>query len=162
MTSFAALALGFAAGLRAMTPLAALTIARRASVGAALPAAVSWLMAPAGRQVVRALTLGEPVAAERPAIPDRPTVAALAVRAASGALAAAAVARRPTPALLLLGAAGAVAGACAGALARRRLARARGLPDQPVALLEDAVAGVLVAVALRSGRVDSAPPVSHD
>lgn len=90
--------------------------------------------------------LGELVGDKLPVTPSRVAGAGTLVRALAGAGGAVQL-ERTVPAA----AAGALAGA-AGAWAGygwRRLFAARGLPDWPAALLEDAVALALAAVALR-------------
>jgi uncharacterized membrane protein len=89
--------------------------------------------------------VGELIADKLPFIPRRTMIGPLAVRFVSGALCGAAWAWWAPSALI--GAAGGVVGAFAGFHLRRWLTICRGLPDIPIALLEDAVAigtGLLV------------------
>lgn len=125
-----AFAIGTVAGLRSMTAPAATLLANESM----------W----AGPVAFAAA--GEAIVDKLASTPARTWPPALAVRALSGALCGAALARRErTPPLLAatLGAIGALGGAYGGYAARQYLTKERGFPDVLVALVEDALAIVL-------------------
>lgn len=134
-----ALLIGVAAGLRAMTPLAAI------SWGAYL----GWLdlggtpFAFVGHIitviVLTALAIGEFVTDQLPATPSRKVPMQFGARILLGALSGALLLPANWIIGALLGAVGAVIGTLAGADLRGRLARALG-SDRPAALIEDIVA----------------------
>lgn len=127
-------ALGFAAGLRTFTPLAALGLRGRLPGG-------RWV-----QRVAAALAMGEWAGDKAPSAPARTTPAPLAARTVSGALAGGLVAGRRGA---VLGAAGALVGSYAGQHGRAALVRATGRPDVAVAVGEDALAATLAATASR-------------
>ena len=89
------------------------------------------------------LALGELVADKLPATPSRVSALPLLARAVSGGWSGRVVARQRGGSALLgaaLGATGAVGGAWVGYRLRSFLTQRLGLPDAPVALIEDAVA----------------------
>jgi uncharacterized membrane protein len=148
-----ALLLGVVAGLRSMTAPAA--VAWGAGLGY-LALGGTWADAatrPAVRYVLLALMLGELVADKLPFTPSRTKAGPFAGRVASGALCGAALGTPSGRAALgaLLGAAGAVAGTLGGFRARARLARTFGR-DLPAALVEDAVALAVAALAVLGAR----------
>lgn len=133
--------IGAVAGLRALTPAAAVSWA--AHLGW-LPLQDTWLaflgssFAP---YIITALALGELINDKLPTTPSRKVALAFGARIAMGALCGAALAT-PTGVViggLVAGAIGAVAGTLGGAELRTRLAGAFG-KDLPAALLEDAIA----------------------
>jgi uncharacterized membrane protein len=129
--------IGIVAGLRVMTPIAAVSWA--AHLGW-LPLDRTWLSF-LSATVTTALALGELVTDKLPTTPSRKIPMQLCARILSGALCGAAVAT-PRGAILLgllLGAVGAVIGTFGGAAMRAWLARAFG-KDLPAALLEDVIA----------------------
>jgi uncharacterized membrane protein len=133
--------IGIVAGLRAMTPLAAVSWA--AYLGR-LPLQGTWLSflgASITPYVATALALGELVTDKLPTTPSRKTPMPFSARILTGALCGAAVAA-PSGAMLiglLVGAVGAVIGTFGGAAVRAWLAQAFG-KDLPAALLEDLIA----------------------
>ena len=133
--------IGIVAGLRALTPLAAVSWA--AYLGW-LPLQGTWLSflgASITAYVATALALGELITDKRPTTPSRKTPMPFGARISTGALCGAAIAI-PSGAMLFglfLGAVGGVIGTFAGAAMRARLAQAFG-KDHPAALLEDAIA----------------------
>ncbi len=143
MTLFLAFLIGFFAGLRSLAPPAV----------TAWAAHLGWLklhgpLAIMGSvysvAIFTVLALGE-LAADKwwAKIPDRTSLPALMARVVSGALVGACVAVAAGDGLVpcaALGGLGGIAGAFAGFHARRRLVRGLGLPDFPVAVIEDAVA----------------------
>jgi uncharacterized membrane protein len=104
----------------------------------------------AARVAVVAALVGEALGDKHPAVPDRLSTVGFAPRLVSGALGAAALARRDgVPVLVpaLAGATGAVVGAVAGTR-WRKLAGGR-IPDWQAGLVEDVVALGLAVVACR-------------
>ena len=150
MTALYAAALGWAVGMRSMTPPAVLArgLARglrpRRQPGKALASAVRWLPLAAA---------GEMAADKLPAMPDRTSPPVLAGRVLSGAAVGAALgqARRTRPvAGALAGVAGAVASSFVMMRLRQRVGRRLDLPDAAVAVAEDALAVGLSLVVVRS------------
>ena len=141
--------IGIVAGLRAMTPIAAVSWA--AHLGR-LPLQGTWLSflgASITTYVATALALGELVTDKLPMTPSRKIPMQFGARILSGALCGAAMAA-PGGAMwlgLFLGAVGAVIGTFGGAAMRAWLAQAFG-KDLPAALLEDVIAigGVILIV----------------
>ncbi len=143
--------IGVIAGLRSMTPPAAVSWAvhlgwlnlgnsRLAGMGSTLAVVILTVLA-----------LGELIADKLPFTPNRTSPGPLIGRIVTGGLCGAAlsVAGGASPgAGVALGAAGAVAGAFGGYQVRRRLVKGAGLPDFVVALGEDLVAigGALLIV----------------
>ncbi|WP_033920350.1 DUF4126 family protein [Sphingomonas sp. 37zxx] len=129
--------IGIAAGLRSMTPPAAVALRRhRRLAGPALAIAA----------------LGELVADKHPSAPDRTDTGAATGRIVSGALAGAFLRSGPVSIVGgIAGAAGAVVGTQVGYRLRTALTRRFGT-DWPVALAEDALAIALVALAERRQR----------
>lgn len=144
-----AVLLGIAAGSRAATPNAVLALRQPASHARWTTwAPYRW---PAGRAVMVAGMLGEFVGDKLPSTPSRLAPGSLAGRIASGALAGAAIGSEAGRSGIvkgaLLGGAGAVAGSVGGFWARKTIVEKSGLPDLPVALVEDCVAVGLAAAA---------------
>jgi len=145
--------IGIVAGLRAMTPIAAISWA--AYLGW-LPLHGTWLSflgASITPYVTTALALGELVTDKLPATPSRKIPIQFGARILTGALCGAAVATPSGATLigLLLGAVGAVIGTFGGAALRARLAQAFG-KDLPAALLEDLIAiGSAILIVTRFG-----------
>jgi uncharacterized membrane protein len=136
-----AVTLGFAAGLRAATPLAALALrGPRDARDAGKPA---WLRSGKGRFGFTLGALGELVGDKLPFTPSRLSVGGLTGRIANGATAGAIVARDARGSAwlgALLGAGSAVAGAFAGNKLRAAAVEASGAPDPLIALVEDVIA----------------------
>jgi uncharacterized membrane protein len=132
--------LGAATGMRSMVAPAMLS---RTGSG---PRTVSVML--------QAAAAGEMVADKLPGIPSRLEPQPLLARLVIGAFAGGIAARRSRgsgAAGALVGAAGALTGALIGYQARRLLTHEAGLPDPPVALVEDMVAIALAHRALRPG-----------
>jgi uncharacterized membrane protein len=133
------LLIGVSAGLRAMTPLAAVSWAARCG---RLPLEGSWLSF-FGKAVTpwifTALAVVELITDQLPGTPSRKVAIQFGTRIISGALCGAAVSHGIPIAGLLAGAVGAVIGTLGGAAVRGKLAAAF-KSDRPAALLEDAVA----------------------
>ena len=140
---FAAFAAGVISGLRSMTAIAVLAWGAR----------WGWLdlhstsLAFMGRNwfvyASAVLALGELIADKLPWVPDRKSPGPLAFRLVTGGLSGGAIfasARQPIALGAILGALGALAGSFEGYRLRRALTKEKGLPDLPVALVEDAVA----------------------
>jgi uncharacterized membrane protein len=132
--------LGFATGLRSMTPMAVLCWFAYCG---RLPVADTWAGWTA-RLVVgilfTVLALGELVADKLPNTPNRTAPVGLGARLALGGLVGAILAASLHGSLVecvLLGAVGAVAGTFVGFLLRRGIVRNLGCADWPVALVED-------------------------
>ncbi len=145
-----ALLVGFATGLRSMTAIGTFAAERNdASLGAAPWKAWPVLSSPAGRVVLQASTVGEMVMDKMPFVPSRTQPGPLGGRMAFGAIAGLAIGTlgTGTGARVLgavSGALAAAAGAYGGNAYRSGVTKATGLPDLPVALVEDAAA-VLIA-----------------
>jgi len=116
--------------------------------------AMRLLRSRAGRLALTAGAAGEVVADKLPATPSRLAPPALVGRlVAGGAVGAAAVGRADRRTTLLAataGVLGAAAGSYAGAAFRTTAVRRTGTPDLPWALVEDAAAATLAAVAVRA------------
>ncbi|MDO8214163.1 hypothetical protein [Conexibacter sp. CPCC 206217] len=126
--------LGVTAGLRSMTPLAALALRGRVPG----PPALKW--------VLLAAAAGELVGDKLPMTPARTSPPALGGRLASGAIAGALVAG---PAGAAVGALAAGLGAYAGQYGRAALSGKTGWPDPVIAIGEDKLALGLAYVGTR-------------
>lgn len=140
-----ALLIGIAAGLRAMTAPAAVSIG--ATLGW-LPVSSTWTAFLAYRftpYIFGALALVEFVTDQLPGTPSRKVPQQFGARIVSGAFCGAAVGTAAGSAIggLVAGVIGSVIGTLGGYEARKRLVAATGGKDLPVALLEDAVAVLL-------------------
>ena len=146
------LLLGVVTGLRSQLGLAVL--AWSAPPSGRDPRALRLLRSRPGRIAIATAAAGEVVADKLPQTPSRLAPATLAGRlvsgAAVGALAAGRADRRTTLLAAAAGVAGAGAGAYAGATYRKALTERTGTPDLPWALVEDAAAAGLAAVAVRA------------
>jgi uncharacterized membrane protein len=134
--------IGVVAGLRAVTPVAAVSWA--ASLGwvhlqGTWLAFLGFAITP---YILSVLAIGELIADKLPKTPSRKTLMPFLTRIAIGASCGAAlgVSSHALMAGLLAGAIGAVAGTLGGYEMRARLVRAIGGKDLPIALLEDAIA----------------------
>lgn len=142
---FRAASLGFAAGLRSMVPIGVL-----ARHHGDAPRSASWrrwipFRTPAARTILQLAASGELIVDKLPMVPSRITPGPLGGRIAVGAVSGAAIGteyRSPSAPVLgaVLGGAGAIAGAFAGYRARTHVTSTYGIPDLPVALVEDALA----------------------
>jgi uncharacterized membrane protein len=135
--------LGIIAGLRSMTPLAAVAWGARLGWLHLDGTPLAFLGSAAAAYLLTALMLAELVADKLPRTPSRTRPGPFIGRIVTGGLAGAAL-LGGTGGLLalgaLLGALGAVAGTLGGYKARTGLVRMLGVPDYVVALAEDAVA----------------------
>jgi uncharacterized membrane protein len=132
----AAALLGVASGMRSLLPLGVLSVTQGG------PRGLQALLLP--------LAATELVRDKLPGTGSRLAAVPLAARVVAGGLGAAWLTRSRHPtALVLAGAAGALAGALLGSGARRRLPHATGTPDLPWAVLEDVTAAGLAATAVR-------------
>ncbi len=172
-----AAALGVSAGLRTFSAPALIADHLRRHPRSRARGAERLLQASAAAPVLGTLLLAEVVADKLPGMPDRIAPAGLIGRAASGALAGAALAGRragragragravrtalgaagaPANGLValaaLVGAGAAVASAYAGFHLRRAAVRRLGLPDTAVALAEDGVMRLAGAVGVDRAR----------
>ena len=142
MSLFLAFLIGFFAGLRSLTPLAATAWA--AHLGwLKLQGTLALMGSVYSVAIFTVLALGELVADKWARIPSRISVAPLIARILTGGLAGACVAAAAGQNALpgaALGAAGGIAGAFCGYHARKRLVQALGVPDFAIAVLEDLVA----------------------
>jgi uncharacterized membrane protein len=126
--------LGFAAGLRTFTPLAALAVHGRLGESQAVRRGTSLLAA------------GEWIADKTSKVPPRTSPGPLVGRVVSGAVAGTVVGERRGAVIAALAA---VAGSYAGQYGRAVLARATGKPDALFAVAEDGLATALSAMASR-------------
>jgi uncharacterized membrane protein len=144
--------IGFFAGLRSLTPPA--VTAWAVHLGWLKPEhPFSWIGSWPSVIIFTVLALGELVADQLPRTPPRTSPPGFIARIVMGGLTGACIAASTGNAILLgavLGIAGAVAGTFAGFKARTGIVKALGLPDLPVALVEDliAIGGCLLVVCL--------------
>jgi uncharacterized membrane protein len=145
-------AIGAAAGLRSMAPLAIVAWAAQSWPGVR-ETPLAFMASPITAWILTAFAAAELVADKLPFIPSRLDPGPLGTRAVSGGLCAAvccAAAHQSLVVGAVAGALGGLAGAFAGHRARRTLTHTAKLPDVPVALAEDAVAiGVALLVVSR-------------
>ena len=131
--------IGLGAGMRSMTPLALVSIAK---VRGRLPAgsgAPKFLGTPFSSSAAVVLAVGELVGDKWSSAPDRTVVPGIAARVVTGALAGAALAPRSArPTAAIVGASAAVLGAYVSFAVRSRAIRRFG--QTPTGLLEDAIA----------------------
>ena len=143
-----AFVIGIVAGLRALTPVAAVSWAARLGRLHLDNSPLAFLGYAATPYIFTILALAEIVNDKLPKTPSRKAPAPFATRVITGAFSGAAVGASYHSLLvgLVLGGIGAVVGTLGGAEIRGQLARAFGR-DLPAALLEDAVA-IIVSVLL--------------
>jgi uncharacterized membrane protein len=164
-------AIGALAGLRTFTPPAILSQAARHNLISVRRSRFRFLRSPVTANIITALAVGELIGDKLPFTPSRLQPAALAVRAASGALCGAAISmvgstgksltsrlrrgktfKRNNPSAVAIGAVlgglGAIGGAFAGYHLRRSLTYHLGAPDPAIAVIEDlvAIAGTVAIV----------------
>ena len=143
--------IGIVAGLRALTPLAAISWAAHVGWLQLQDTWLAFLGFAATAYITTALALGELVTDKLPRTPSRKVPMQFGTRIVAGALCGTALGTEAGTMLggLFAGAIGAVVGTLGGAALRAQLARVFG-KDLPAALLEDAVAigGALVIVSL--------------
>src|SRR5450755_852825 len=134
--------IGVVAGLRALTPLAAVSWAARLGWLHLDNTWLAFLGYAATPYIFSALAIGELISDKLPKTPSRKAPPGFAARIVTGALSGAALgASGGSLAIgLLAGAMGAVAGTLGGYEFRTRLVKATGGRDLPIALLEDVIA----------------------
>jgi uncharacterized membrane protein len=137
-----ALLIGVIAGLRSMTPPAAVSWAARLGWLHLDNTPLAFLGFAATPYILSLFAIAELITDKLPKTPSRKTLVPFIARIVTGAFSGAALAVRSgaLPAGLLAGALGGVAGTLAGYEFRRRLVKATGGKDLPIALLEDAIA----------------------
>lgn len=141
--------LGFVAGLRTMTPIAAVAWAANQRKVDLQDTHFAWLGGAVSQYISAAMAAGELVADKLPMTPSRRLPGPFTARIVSGGLCGAAMGASKQQATTgaILGMTGAVAGTLAGWNARRILAETLGC-DVAAALLEDAVTISLAAWAV--------------
>jgi uncharacterized membrane protein len=132
--------IGVVAGLRSMTPPAAVGWAARLGWLHLQGSPLAWLGFAVTPYALSVLAIGELIIDKLPKTPSRKTPAPFAARVVIGALCGAAVAAPELIAGAAAGALGGVAGTLGGYEFRSRLVKITGGRDLPVALLEDAIA----------------------
>jgi uncharacterized membrane protein len=133
--------IGVVAGLRALTPVAAVSWAARLGRLHLENTWLAFLGYSATPYIISLLAILEIINDKLPKTPSRKTPPQFVTRIVTGALSGAALGAAGLGLIggLLLGAIGAVAGTLAGAELRTRLAKAFGGKDLPAALIEDAI-----------------------
>jgi len=136
-----ALLIGIVAGLRSMTPLAAVSWAARLGWLHLENTWLAFLGFAATPYIVSLLAIGELINDKLPKTPSRKTPVPFAARIVVGALCGAALTARGKMIIgAVAGGIGAVAGTLGGYEFRKQLVAAIGGKDLPIALLENAVA----------------------
>jgi uncharacterized membrane protein len=137
-----ALLIGVVAGLRSMTPPAAVSWAARLSWLHLGNTPLAFLGFAATPYILSLFAIAELITDKLPKTPSRKTLVPFTARIVTGAFSGAALAAPSAalPAGLLAGALGGVTGTLVGYEFRRRLVKATGGNDLPIALLEDAIA----------------------
>jgi uncharacterized membrane protein len=133
--------IGIAAGLRSMTAPAAISWAAHFHWLHLENTWLAFLGFAATPYILSVLAIGELIADKLPKTPSRKAPVGFATRIVSGALCGAAIGAASQSLIggLLVGVLGAIAGTLGGYEFRRRLVRATGGKDLPIALLEDAI-----------------------
>lgn len=141
-----ALVIGIVAGLRAMTPVAAVAWFAGLNVWPLMGSHLGWIASPITAWVFTIAAIAEIINDKLPNTPSRKVPPQFIVRVLMGALTGAVIgaAHDALVAGLLCGAVGAVLGTLGGSAVRGKLAAMFGR-DLPAALLEDAVA-ILLAI----------------
>ena len=134
--------IGVVAGLRALTPLAAVSWAARLGRLHLGDTWLAFLAYSATPYIISFLAILELINDKLPKTPSRKAPPQFIARIITGALSGAAFGATGQALIggLLLGAVGAVVGTLAGSELRARLAKAFGGRDLPAALIEDAIA----------------------
>lgn len=142
ITYLSAFLIGVTAGLRALTPAAAVSWAARLGWLHLENTWLAFLGFAATPYILTVLALIELVTDKLPTTPSRKAPMGFGARVLSGALCGAALGTAGELPVggLVAGVAGAVAGTFGGYEFRARLVRASGGKDLPIALLEDAIA----------------------
>jgi len=149
-----AFALGIVAGLRSMTPPAVVAWAAHFGWIDLDGTPLAFLDSTPARYILLAAMLAELVADKLPFTPDRTGVGPFIGRIVTGGLAGAALAAGLGGSLAagaVPAALGAVVGTLGGYRARTGLVRALGVPDFPIALVEDVVAIGIALLVVASG-----------
>jgi uncharacterized membrane protein len=141
-TYLLAFLIGAVAGLRAMTPLAAVSWAASWGWLRLDNTPLAFLANAAAPYIASLLAVGELINDKLPKTPSRKAPPAFIARIVVGAFSGAALGWSSDAAVAcgIAGAAGAVAGTLLGYECRMRLVKATGGKDLPIALLEDAIA----------------------
>jgi uncharacterized membrane protein len=134
--------IGVVAGLRALTPLAAVSWAARLGWLHLDNTWLAFLAYAATPYIFSVLAIGELINDKLPKTPSRKAPTGFIARIVTGTLCGAAlgVARQSLVGAAAMGAIGAVAGTLGGYEFRSRLVKATGGRDLPIALLEDVIA----------------------
>jgi uncharacterized membrane protein len=134
--------IGVVAGLRALTPLAAVSWAARWGWLHLDGTWMAFLGFAATPYIVSVLAIGELINDKLPKTPSRKAPPGFIARIVTGAVSGAALCAASQSLIvgLVVGVIGAVAGTLGGSEFRSRLVRATGGKDLPIALLEDAIA----------------------
>jgi uncharacterized membrane protein len=134
--------IGVVAGLRALTPLAAVSWAARLGWLHLDNTWLAFLAYAATPYIFSVLAIGELINDKLPKTPSRKAPPGFIARIVTGTLCGAAlgVARQSLVGAAAMGAIGAVAGTLGGYEFRSRLVKATGGRDLPIALLEDVIA----------------------
>ena len=138
-----ALLIGFAAGLRSLTPPAVVAWAAHQHWITLRGSPFEFMGSTIAVVLFAIAALAELIADKLPTTPKRTALRGLISRIAFGGLSGAAVAAAGSQSVVLgsvLAAGGGIVGAFAGYEARTRLVRALGVPDFVIACLEDAIA----------------------
>jgi uncharacterized membrane protein len=145
--------LGGVAGLRSLTPLAAVSWAARSGRLKLEGTPLAFLGSEKATYILTALAIGELITDKLPQTPSRKSAIGFAARLVTGAAAGAALNAQAPGSIAcgaVAGAAGAIGGTLGGYEFRTRLVKETGGPDAPIALLEDAIAiGSASAIACR-------------
>jgi uncharacterized membrane protein len=140
-TYILAFLIGVVAGLRALTPLAAVSWAARLGWLHLENTWLAFLGFAATPYIVSLLAIGELINDKLPRTPSRKAPPGFIARVVTGSLCGAALGAATQPLIgALVGVLGAVAGTLGGSEFRSRLVKATGGKDLPIALLEDAIA----------------------
>jgi uncharacterized membrane protein len=140
MLSILIFLLGFVNGLRTLTPVAFLCWGAHLGWYSLAHTPFAFLANPISLAVFTVLAVGEYIGDKLPKTPSRITTFPLIGRVVFGGSCGAVLATVAGASLfvgVLMGGVGAVVGAFVGYLVRRWLTTSRGLPDFPVALVED-------------------------
>lgn len=142
-----ALVIGIVAGLRAMTPVAAVAWFARLNVWPLVGSHLGWIASSISVWVFTIAAIGEIINDKLPATPSRKVPPQFIARIVMGGLSGAVIgaAHEALVIGLLCGAVGAVIGTLGGSAVRGKLAAMFG-KDLPAALLEDAVAILLALI----------------
>ena len=151
MTLLLGFVLGFASGLRSMTPVAIVAWAAQLGWPALRQTSLSLMAAPATAYIFTVFALTELVFDKLPFTPSRLGAGPFGARILMGALCAATLCAATHQSVAIgavIGAVGGIAGSFAGYHVRRYLTTDRKLPDLPVALGEDAITIIAAALAV--------------